>query len=140
MKIQHRCRACGATIEWDGPVGRRDVCSKCEQDLHTCQNCRFFDERAPLQCKEPAAEYVGIKDQSNFCTYLELAGVPGDDGAEGAAARARLEALFAGGKGKGRGGKGKKGAAAQAAGAEEPTDNSDAAEAKRKLEALFKKK
>jgi hypothetical protein len=89
------CHGCGAALRLDGPVGRRRTCPHCDADLHTCLNCRFFDESAPHECREPHAEKVVDKDASNACDLFQLGdGASRRRGKQGAAARAQLAALF----------------------------------------------
>jgi hypothetical protein len=88
------CHGCGATLRIDGPVGRRTTCPECDADLHTCLNCKHYDESAAHQCREPHAEHVVDKDQSNACDLFQL----GDGAARrrrgSKAARDQLAALF----------------------------------------------
>jgi hypothetical protein len=89
------CHGCGATLRFDGPVGRRTTCPECERELHTCLNCRHHDEASPHECREPHAEHVVDKDRSNACELFQL----GDGAARrrtggSAAARDALGALF----------------------------------------------
>jgi len=66
-----QCHKCKTAIDVIEKVGRRDVCPQCSNYLHCCFNCRFYDENAHHQCKEPQAEYVGDKTFGNFCDYFE---------------------------------------------------------------------
>ncbi|MHB8420038.1 MAG: hypothetical protein ACYDCL_18340 [Myxococcales bacterium] len=93
---QRGCRLCGAALELDGPIGRRDACGHCGADLHACLQCRFYDPSASNQCREPQAERVQDKARSNFCELFQLgagAGGAGPRNADGDT-RAKLEALF----------------------------------------------
>jgi hypothetical protein len=89
------CYNCGKEIVLEDKVYRQSTCSKCESYLHCCLNCRFYDERAFHQCKEPEVRYVKEKDSANFCTYFEPS-----DAKRGAAnsraddARKKLDDLF----------------------------------------------
>ena len=71
MKI---CQACGKEAEVGEKVGRRDQCPFCRADLHCCLNCTFFSEGAYNACREPQAERVIEKGQSNFCSPGDTAG------------------------------------------------------------------
>jgi hypothetical protein len=89
------CHSCGATLRLDGPVGRRRTCPECDADLHTCLNCRHYDESAPHMCREPHAENVVDKDASNACDLFQMGdGASRRRGDQGATARAQLAALF----------------------------------------------
>jgi hypothetical protein len=93
------CWKCGASLEGlPRSFGRRDECPACRADLHVCRMCRHFDPRVSKACREPVAEEVKDKERSNFCDWFqERAGAgPSPAGAEGAAARQALEALFGG--------------------------------------------
>jgi hypothetical protein len=88
------CHGCGGTLRIDGPVGRRTTCPECDADLHTCLNCKHYDESNAHQCREPHAEHVVDKDQANACDLFQLG-----DGAtrrrrSSKAARDQLAALF----------------------------------------------
>ena len=52
-------------------VGRKDDCFFCGMDLHSCQNCHFYDSKVYNSCTEPAADVVKEKDRSNFCDYYQ---------------------------------------------------------------------
>jgi hypothetical protein len=89
------CYGCGATLRFDGPVGRRTPCPECDADLHACVNCRHFDESAAHQCREPHADHVVEKEASNACDLFQLGdGASRRRAGKGDAARAQLAALF----------------------------------------------
>lgn len=67
-----RCHACHKEIQIEGKIGRREPCPHCGADLHCCLNCRFYDEHAHNQCREPLAEWVPAKDRANLCDYFEF--------------------------------------------------------------------
>jgi hypothetical protein len=67
--IKFACYKCAKEIEVQDRVGRRDECSNCKSDLHSCTNCEHYDVKAYNSCKEPAADVVKEKDRSNFCDY-----------------------------------------------------------------------
>ncbi len=54
-----------------GRVGTRDVCARCDADLHCCRNCRFYDPAKHNQCSEPQAEWVRDKEAANYCDYFQ---------------------------------------------------------------------
>jgi hypothetical protein len=91
------CFACGAPLELRSAerVGFRDTCARCGRDLHVCRNCVHHDPAAYNECREPNAERVGERERSNRCEYFEPGGrTGGAAAAEGARARAGLDALF----------------------------------------------
>jgi len=66
------CYACGAEIRLEGAVGRRATCPECDAELHSCLNCRHFDESAAHACREPHAEHVVDKEATNACDLFQL--------------------------------------------------------------------
>ncbi len=88
------CYGCGAALRIDGPVGRRTTCPDCDADLHSCLNCRHYDESAAHQCREPHAEQVVDKDSSNACDLFQLGDGASRRRASSRAARDQLGALF----------------------------------------------
>jgi len=88
------CHGCGTTLRIDGPIGRRTACPQCDADLHTCLNCRHYDESAAHQCREPHAEQVVEKDQSNACDLFQLGDGATRRRGSSQAARDRMHALF----------------------------------------------
>jgi hypothetical protein len=98
--------------------------------------CDFYEPDAANACREPMADVVADKEAGNTCDYFR----PGtssqsaeDD--EAAAARAKLDSLF-GGEGGGTSG----GSLADQAEALREKGESEADEARHKLEELFGKK
>ncbi|HYE73748.1 MAG TPA: hypothetical protein VEF04_10465 [Blastocatellia bacterium] len=65
------CHNCGREIKLIGKVSRKDECTYCGSDLHSCKNCRFFDSSKNNQCSETQAEYVREKTKGNFCEFFE---------------------------------------------------------------------
>lgn len=89
------CHGCGGALWFDGPVGRRTTCPECDADLHTCLNCRHYDESAAHECREPQTEHVVDKDASNACDLFQLGdGASRRRARSSRAARDRLASLF----------------------------------------------
>lgn len=65
-----KCAFCQEEVSLSGKPGRRDVCPFCERDLHSCYQCRFYDESAHHQCREPQTDFVSDKEATNFCDYF----------------------------------------------------------------------
>lgn len=65
-----RCSNCGAvlTAGFD-PNGK---CPKCQYELHSCKQCRFFDTGAQFECTQPIPERITPKDARNDCTFYEF--------------------------------------------------------------------
>jgi hypothetical protein len=88
------CYGCGGTLRIDGPVGRRTTCPTCDADLHSCINCRHYDESAAHQCREPHADHIVEKEQSNACDLFQLGDGASRRRGSSKAAKDRLRALF----------------------------------------------
>jgi hypothetical protein len=88
------CHRCAAELKIDGPVGRRTTCPQCDADLHTCLNCKHYDESAAHQCREPCAEQIVDKDASNACDLFQLGDGAARRRRSSKAARDQLHALF----------------------------------------------
>jgi hypothetical protein len=88
------CYGCGADLAFDGPVGRRTTCPECDADLHRCINCRHFDESAGNECREPHAERIVDKENSNACDLFQLGDGKSRRRHRSDDARNRLAALF----------------------------------------------
>ncbi len=88
------CFGCGAELHIDGPVGRRTTCPDCDADLHTCMNCRHYDESAAHECREPHAEHVVEKAGSNACDLFQLGDGASRRRRSSRAAHEELRALF----------------------------------------------
>jgi hypothetical protein len=110
------CYGCGSSIRFEGPVGRRTTCPQCDADLHSCVNCRHYDESAAHGCREPHAEHIVDKERANACDLFQLGdGASRRRSSSSQGAHRALAALFG----------------------EAPAEEQDAKEA---LEALFRKK
>jgi hypothetical protein len=87
------CYRCHKEIELSGRVGRKDTCPFCGAALRCCLNCKFYDEGAHNQCREPNSEWVSDREKSNFCDYFSFTDkakeIPVAD-----TTRVRAEALF----------------------------------------------
>jgi len=88
------CFGCGTVLRLEYPVGRRTTCPECDADLHTCFNCRHYDESAAHQCREPHAEQVVDKDTSNSCDLFQLGDGASRRRGSSQQARDQLGALF----------------------------------------------
>lgn len=88
------CYACGAAVRIDGPVGRRTTCPECDADLHACIDCKFYEEGAPHDCREPHAEHHLDKHASNACDLFQLGDGASRRRGSSRAARDQLRALF----------------------------------------------
>ena len=62
-----RCARCGNLLSL--PVGRRDSCSKCGVDLHSCVQCVSFDTSARWECTQ-SAELAGARRAEGRAQHL----------------------------------------------------------------------
>jgi len=88
------CYRCGATLRFDGPIGRRSTCPDCDADLHSCLNCKHYDESAAHECREPHADHLVDKEASNACELFQLGDGASRRRKSSRAAREQLGALF----------------------------------------------
>jgi hypothetical protein len=51
-------------------IYRNSECPVCNTDLHSCLNCKFYDESSHYECKETIDELVKDKERRNFCDYF----------------------------------------------------------------------
>jgi hypothetical protein len=65
-----RCSNCGAVLApgFD-PNG---TCPKCNAELHSCKQCRYFDSGAKFECMQPVPERITPKDGKNACKLYEF--------------------------------------------------------------------
>jgi hypothetical protein len=90
------CAACGADLGRRERVGRRDACPRCEAELRTCRQCRFYEPTAADGCREPHAERVAEKSRANFCDYFAVGEPAAPEPTRSAPdTRAALDRLFA---------------------------------------------
>lgn len=91
------CPFCGASLSIHGVVPRKEACPACHRDLHACEACSLYDERAHNKCREPKAEWQPKRDRSNFCDFFEImtsGPAAGENTEKEAARKARLDDLF----------------------------------------------
>lgn len=91
------CYRCGASLaSLSLPFSRQDECPECQNYLHVCKMCRYFDARVPRQCREDGAEEVRGKDRLNFCDWFKPSdnAFDADRKSEEDGARSAAEDLF----------------------------------------------
>ena len=122
--MPYQCQHCGAAVTVSEPIPRESSCESCRHDYRACRQCRHYDPALNNSCRETEAELVEDKERRNFCEYFSFNAAPfspaSKDTTREAQARAKLEGLFRGG--------------ASGVGADHAGD------ARKKLDALFKKK
>ena len=68
MSDELYCYRCGESLAaLTPPISRQDECPACENYLHVCRMCVYFDPNVPKQCREDDAEEVVDKEKVNFC-------------------------------------------------------------------------
>ncbi|HEX9852935.1 MAG TPA: hypothetical protein VGA68_07960 [Woeseiaceae bacterium] len=91
------CYRCGASLAGLSlPLSRQDECPVCENYLHVCRMCIYFDRHVPRQCREDGAEEVLEKERPNFCDWFKPSASAFDIQSAGQAEQAKsaLSALF----------------------------------------------
>ena len=78
-------------------MGREELCAGCAAWIHSCKNCRNWNDRS-RSCEEPAAEWVHDRERANFCDYFALP-APDEEHrsggpASGKSTRAAFDRLF----------------------------------------------
>lgn len=97
MPSELRCYRCGASLAaLSLPLLRQDECPTCENYLHVCRMCVYFDPQVPKQCREDDAEEVLEKERANFCDWFKPAAdaFDGRRAQQEARAKSALAALF----------------------------------------------
>lgn len=70
MKYCYKCRT-----PWQGTSTQpaiRETCGNCCANLHSCKNCRFYDERKPQACMVASVDPVLDKERFNFCEEFQF--------------------------------------------------------------------
>jgi len=90
------CWKCGTPAPDEPmPLGRETRCRACDEDLHVCRQCTFYDTTKGKSCAEPIADEVIDKERANFCGYFTLNLNAHGGNAQAEAARQQLAAMFA---------------------------------------------
>jgi hypothetical protein len=66
-----KCCQCGQLRHSLGDLTVDESCLKCNADLHTCGNCRFFDTTTLWECRENIPARVSGKHARNECTFFQ---------------------------------------------------------------------
>src|SRR5690348_2395232 len=88
------CHKCNHSWAYENIIGRTEECPKCRWDVHVCLNCTHYDKSAARQCREPDADFVKEKDESNFCDLFEAKGAGKSGNSEEDKAKSALDSLF----------------------------------------------
>lgn len=93
--MEMTCWNCGTALTGViMPLSRRETCTQCHAELHTCRQCLHFDPAVSDQCREDRAEQVREKDRANFCDYFALNSTPQRAGEKTSDVSPELAALF----------------------------------------------
>ena len=66
-----KCNSCSTVrVGLEAPT-HDETCAKCNADLHTCGNCRFFDTSTLWECRENIPARVSGKHKANQCTFFQ---------------------------------------------------------------------
>jgi hypothetical protein len=69
-----RCHKCAKEyVSAKKQPGPKDTCEFCMAYLHSCVNCRFYEEHAHNSCYIPTTDWVADKEGPNFCDEFEFA-------------------------------------------------------------------
>lgn len=126
---RHQCYKCEEELVFDVKIQRRDTCPNCDTYLHCCRNCGFWDRSAHNECREDVGEFIRDREAANFCSHYRFRTMEEDTTSETDVAKSKLDALFAA----------KAPADAPKPGWATPTSRDPAADARAKLDSLFKK-
>jgi hypothetical protein len=66
-----KCNQCGQLRHSIADLTTEDSCQKCNADLHTCGNCRFFDTTTLWECRENIPARVSGKHARNACALFQ---------------------------------------------------------------------
>lgn len=89
-----KCFSCHKELDLapGAKIMRSEECPHCYASIHSCKMCQFYDQTAYNECREPSADRIVEKENSNFCDYFILKGGNGGNNADEAAKAA--DALF----------------------------------------------
>jgi len=91
------CWKCGTSLETVIlPFRRAEVCPECDEELHVCRMCTYYDPHVVEACTEDGAEEVRNKERANFCDYFKPTpnAYRARDGSAARASREKLDTLF----------------------------------------------
>lgn len=71
MKRCYRCKKEYVSEKKQPAV--KDTCDSCLAYLHSCLNCRYYEEHAHNNCYIPTTDWVADKAGLNFCDEFEFA-------------------------------------------------------------------
>ena len=88
------CFKCNNEVEFERiKMARTDTCPHCEQDMHCCRNCEYWDPGCHNQCREHITEYITERERSNYCTNFTFKDGQGES-KDLSDAKSKLDNLF----------------------------------------------
>ncbi|MFZ2490799.1 MAG: hypothetical protein WA208_04865 [Thermoanaerobaculia bacterium] len=66
-----KCNHCGQLRHSLSELLSDETCNKCNNDLHTCGNCRAFDATTTWECRENIPARIAGKHVRNECTFFQ---------------------------------------------------------------------
>ena len=87
------CNHCKRELPVQGKVAVRDTCPGCNEALHSCVNCTFWNPPVG-RCREPAAEWIGERRQGNYCEFFQAIAPPKSAAMSSDQAKQAFENLF----------------------------------------------
>ena len=93
------CWNCAASLEGiPVPISRHANCPGCYSEVHCCRMCLDYDPGVADACRDDRTEPPSNKEGGNFCEFFrpryDVQARGADSADKGAAARAKLDALF----------------------------------------------
>lgn len=73
MQNNFNCNKCGKPVgELNQKIGFRAICPHCENELHSCVNCRYYSVGKPNDCIVPGTEYIRDRELGNYCEDFKV--------------------------------------------------------------------
>lgn len=60
-----KCSSCSAVVPTN--LSTDSTCPKCNSDLHTCRQCKYFDPASRFECRKPITARIMNKGGRNTC-------------------------------------------------------------------------
>lgn len=93
--MKTKCYSCKNELEFEtnSSISRSEECPQCYANIRCCKMCKFYDQSAYNECREPSADRILEKEKSNFCDYFQI-GSGSDENDAQKDALAAANALF----------------------------------------------
>jgi hypothetical protein len=63
-----RCASCATLLP--AGIDFTAKCPRCNQELHSCKQCAFFDVASRFECTQPVSARIPKKDTRNQCSFF----------------------------------------------------------------------